>query len=334
MMSGPAGITLSAALSCYDAREHVGAQLDSLLTQTRLPDEIVVGDAGSTDGSQAVVADAIARARAEALPVRWVVLPSERHLVDANMARIYAACSGDVVVVCDDDDVCLPGRFADVAELFTARPDVLLAHCEAEIIDADGAVTSSSLFRTEGLTPAELELYRAGQGFRVLVRRFLAHGATTALRRTLVELVPPVPATMHADAWYALLAGAMGGLVLEERPGLRYRTYPGNSSGGVRRRSRREKLAMLMAPGGRRNERLLARARALVDGLDAVRPLVADWAYELAQAKLRHETARAAYPRHRVARAPFVVREAALGAYSRFGRGRKDVLLDLVQPAG
>lgn len=331
-MPGSTGLTISAALTCYNAEATLGEQIDSILGQTRLPDEIVIGDAGSTDGTHDVIAAAVERTRAARLPVRWVVLPSERHLFSANIVRVFGACTSDVVVVCDHDDVCLPDRFANVDQLFSQRPDLLLAHCEAEIIDDAGGVTSPSLLRTGAVTPAELAQYRAGEGFRVLVRRFIAHGATTALRREFVGSVPPVPEVVHYDAWYALLAGAMQGVALDERPGLRYRVHRANLSGGVRKRSPWEKLRMLRVPGARRNAVLLDRAQALVDGLDAVRPRVADWAYDLATENLRYQQARARFPRNRVLRAPHVIRQAGSGTYGRLGRGSKDVLLDLVQP--
>ncbi len=333
-MTVPHALTVSAAVTSTNARRYLGDQLESILGQTRLPDQVVVADAGSTDGSQELVRSFVERTRAEGLPVEWTILPSEPTPLDANMARTYAACTGDVVVVCDHDDVCLPTRFAHAVELFAARPELLLVHCEAEIIDPDGATVSTSMLRTEGVTPEELAQYRAGEAFRVLVRRFLAHGATSALRRDLVHLAPPVPRGFRTDAWYALLAAATGGVALDERPGLRYRTHPANVSGGVRRRTAGEKLRMLREPGGDRNARLLARAGALVDGLDALRPHVQDWAYDLAVDNLRHEQARSRYPRNRLLRAPYVLRTAAGGAYDRLARGRKDVLLDLLQPAG
>ncbi|WP_196250750.1 glycosyltransferase [Cellulomonas sp. JZ18] len=333
-MADPRALTVSAAVTSTNAVRYLGDQIDSILAQTRLPDQVVVADAGSTDGSQELVRAYVERTRAAGLPVEWTILPSQPTPLDANMARTYAACTGDVVVVCDHDDVCLPDRFAHAVEMFAARPELLLVHCEAEIVDSDGATVSTSMLRTEGVTADELAQYRAGEGFRVLVRRFLAHGATAALRRDLLDLVPPVPHGFRTDAWLALLAAATGGVALDERPGLRYRTHPTNTSGGVRRRGVGEKLRMLREPGGERNARLLARAEALVAGLDAIRPHVQDWAYELAVDNLRHERVRSRYPRNRLLRAPHVLRTASGGAYDRLARGRKDVLLDLLQPIG
>ncbi|WP_028047319.1 glycosyltransferase [Cellulomonas sp. URHE0023] len=324
-------VTLSVALSSYNAVGYLPLQIDSILTQTVLPQQIVFGDAGSTDGTVDVIADGVRRA--EALGIDCVVLPSERLLVTPNMARILAACSGDVVVACDHDDVCLPQRFEHVAEMFSADPPLQFVHCEAQVIDEHGAVTSESLFATGSFTAGERDLYARGEAFRVLVRRFLAHGATAAFRRSLFDLCPPIPAGGYYDSWYGLLGAAMpGGAALDARPGLQYRVHQSNLGGGVHRRGLAEKTRMLFAPGSDRNRRLLAQSEMLMTGLQAVRPHVADWAFDLAQERLRHQRVRSGLPVNRLRRAPVVLREARTGAYGRVSRGRKDILLDLVQP--
>ncbi|HEY8588269.1 MAG TPA: glycosyltransferase [Naasia sp.] len=318
-------------MSSFNAARYLHLQFDSILAQTVLPDQIVVGDAGSTDGTLEVIEDAVRRA--EGMGISCVVLESTRLGLDANMARIYAACTSDVIIVCDHDDICRPSRFEHVAEVFAADPAAQFVHCDAQIIDASGAVTSESMLVTESFTESERQLYARGRAFAVLVRRFLAHGTTSAFRRSLLELCPPIPAGLHHDAWYGLLAAAMpGGVRLDERADVQYRVHATNLSGGVRKRGLAEKVKMLLAPGAARNARLLAQSEALVGGLAAIRPHVADWAWDLATERLRHQQVRSALPAGRVRRVPRVVREAATGAYGRVSRGRKDVVLDLVQP--
>ena len=240
-----------------------------------------------------------------------------------------------MIVACDHDDVCLPMRFEHVAEVFAADPRLQFVHCEAQVIDEQGAVTAESLFETESFTAAEREMYARGEAFRVLVRRFMAHGATAAFRRSLVELCPPIPEGQYYDSWYGLLAAAMpGGAAVDVRPGLQYRVHRSNLGGGVRKRGLAEKARMLLAPGAERNRRRLAQSEALVAGLVAIRPHIADWTLDLAQEQLRHRRVRDGLPVNRIRRAPVVLREARTGAYGRVSRGRKDVLLDLVQPLG
>ncbi|MCU1570379.1 MAG: putative glycosyltransferase [Naasia sp.] len=325
-------VTISVALAFYNSRPYLREQLDSILAQTRPPDQIVVGDDGSSDGGMDDVLAAKLRAEELGLAIEWTILEPTRVGLQPNKVRICDAATGDVIVFCDSDDVCLPDRFERVAELFASDPQLLFLHTDAEIIGAEGELRSRSMMTTQSFTPQERAHYAAGESFRVLIRRFVAHGAMTSMRRSLFESAPPLPPTWHLDAWYALLAAATGHLAFDDRPSIKYRMHGSNSSGGVRRRGRGEKLTMLMRPGGARNEKLLVQARSLMAGIDAMGDRVIPWARDLAAANLKHEEARSRFPKNRVLRAPFVLREATTGAYARLARGRKDVLLDLLQP--
>lgn len=325
-------VTLTAALACYNSRPYLKAQLDSILDQTTPPDQIVVGDDGSTDGSLEDVADAQRRSEERGLGIEWTILPSTHFGLQPNKQRICAAATADVIVFCDSDDICLPDRFERVADSFTADPQLLFLHTDAEIIDSDGTVRSKSMMGTQSFTPEERAQYDAGESFRVLIRRFVAHGAMTSMRTSFYGEVPELPPTWHLDAWYAMLAAAAGHLGFDDRPTIQYRMHGSNSSGGVRRRGFREKLALLTKPAAARNDRLLVQAKSLVAGIDALGDRIPTWARELAKANLQHEQARSTFPRNRIVRAPFVLREAASRRYSTLGRGQKDVLQDLLQP--
>jgi hypothetical protein len=130
------------------------------------------------------------------------------------------------------------------------------------------------------------------------------------------------------------MASAMTRFSFDDRPSIRYRVHQANVSGGVKGRSRREKLRMLLEPGSERNDRWLRRTSAVLDGVEHVRSGVPDWAYDLAVASAQHQEVRSAYPSNRLRRAPMVLRHAMSGAYQKSARGYKDVLLDLVQPRG
>lgn len=93
---------------CYQQREEIGAALDNVLQQERLPDRIVVGDDGSTDGSQQVI-----RRYAERHPDRIVPLLSDRNRgIAANLNRCTEACDTDYVSFLAADDRLLSGKFA------------------------------------------------------------------------------------------------------------------------------------------------------------------------------------------------------------------------------
>src|SRR5262249_22312462 len=83
---------------------------ESLRAQTYTSFEWVVVDDGSTDGTDALIADCAARA---SFPIRS--LRQENRGKHVAMNRGVAASSGEMIVVLDSDDACVPSaleRFA------------------------------------------------------------------------------------------------------------------------------------------------------------------------------------------------------------------------------
>lgn len=66
----------SVVMTTYNGEQFLKEQLESLMEQTLLPDEIVVADDCSTDGSLALVCD-FAAAHSE---VEWVVYNNDHNL--------------------------------------------------------------------------------------------------------------------------------------------------------------------------------------------------------------------------------------------------------------
>lgn len=103
--------------------------LASLAAQTRLPDEVVVVDNGSTDDTRAV---------AEAAGARIVVEPVAG--IPRASAAGFDAARGDLIARIDADTVCPPGWLAHAERAFR-DPGIDLLSGSAEFYDA-GAVAN------------------------------------------------------------------------------------------------------------------------------------------------------------------------------------------------
>ena len=130
-MADPARI--SVALAAYNGARYLEPQLESLARQIRPPWEVVAFDDGSSDGTAALLARFADRAP---FPVR-LRRNRRRRGYRANFVQAAAACGGDLIAFCDQDDVWEPDKLARMAEPF-ADPEVQLAYHDATLIDATG----------------------------------------------------------------------------------------------------------------------------------------------------------------------------------------------------
>src|ERR1700751_1590888 len=92
---------VSIALAVYNGERFIAEQLESLANQTRLPDELIVSDDASTDQTVELIREFAARA---SFPVR-LLLNDENVGCTRNFDRALRECNGDIIFLCDHDDV-------------------------------------------------------------------------------------------------------------------------------------------------------------------------------------------------------------------------------------
>jgi glycosyltransferase involved in cell wall biosynthesis len=105
---------VSAIVPVRDAAAYVRDALASVFAQDRVPDEVVVVDGGSTDGTLDVVAE---------FPEVRIVHQSGTGLADARNVGV-AATAGELVAFLDADDRWTPDKTARQVAWLAARPDV------------------------------------------------------------------------------------------------------------------------------------------------------------------------------------------------------------------
>jgi len=321
---------LSIVICTYNGAAYLQAQLDSLLAQVRLPDEIVICDDGSTDATLDILQVFAERARLAGIEVRLLCNPDNFGYVGNFSAGLRQAV-GDVLFLCDQDDVWRSDKLALMAARFDGDPQLLLLHSDARLVDANGKSLQCSLFDALQLTLQEKRAIHAGHAFDVVLRRSFVTGATAALRRELVELALPVAQGWVHDEWLAAVAAAAGRIDFIDALLIDYRQHDANQV-GMRRRTLAMKWQDLQLPRG----------RLLADEVRRLRHLEIFFV----QAGLRDSTERIEQIRHKCAhferrvaigRLPRwrrllpVLHEANSGDYRRYGTGGRTMLRDLLR---
>ncbi len=204
-MASP-GISISIAMTSYNGARFIAEQLKSLLSQTIRPEEIIVCDDQSLDGTVD-----IARNLAKHADIPIVVSVNESRLgYRANFMRAASLCSGELIAFCDQDDVWRADKLEIVARAFSDR-DVLLVFHNAELVDEGLRRLGHFVHNTESSPQVTGRLGRnpwnAPLGFTQTFRKELLQFST--LRLQTEDPFAPSEHLAH-DQWIPLLAGAFG----------------------------------------------------------------------------------------------------------------------------
>lgn len=212
----------------YNGERFLEVQLRSILGQTTLPDEVVVCDDGSSDSTFGV----LERFRATA-PFRVELHRNPERMGPAqNFSRCVGMCTGQVILLSDQDDIWVPDRVQQTRAAFMADPAVTLTYADAPLIDEQGMDLGRTIYSSLPLTGSDARLVeRGGDLLPVLGRYNVFCGATMAVRASIRELLLPVPPLWMHDEWIALVANSVGRVLRLPRPVMEYRQHAGQQIG-------------------------------------------------------------------------------------------------------
>ena len=193
-MAGRAEPRVSVAINNYNYARYLGEAIASALAQSRPPDEVVVVDDGSTDGSREVIAsygDAV-------VPV----LRSNGGQA-AAMNTGFEASRGDVVIFLDSDDRLLPNA-VERAVAGLRSGDVGRAGWDVRLIDACGNLAGHRSF--DDAPDGDIRDRLREEGPQGLVFSCPPTSANSWWREALREVFPIPEASWRISADTYLLA--------------------------------------------------------------------------------------------------------------------------------
>lgn len=304
-------------------------QLESIAGQTRRPQQLVVCDDASQDGTTRIVEEFAARAP---LSVSFERNP-ERLGTTRNFERAVGACDADIILLADQDDVWHPEKVARLCAALETPPGAGAAFSDGRVVDAQRRPLGYGLWEAQGFSAREQARVRAGHPEEVFLRHVVAAGTTLAFRARYRPLLLPFPDLRSAhDAWVAFLIAAVSEVALVDAELIDYRLH-GDNQFGLRRFGLRAQLAQARVQVEQRAFDYAARffaqaARRLRDQHDpALR--ARRGVLEAIDAKVAHARVRAAMPGSLLGRLPTIARESASGRYRRYSYGWKSAAQDL-----
>ena len=112
----------------------IATAVESVLSQSYQQLELIVADGGSTDGTQAW----LAQRQAQDARLRWFSEPDTGPAEALNKALLHA--KGTLIGWLNSDDLYTPGAVQRAAQALQERSDCLMVYGQGEHIDANGAV--------------------------------------------------------------------------------------------------------------------------------------------------------------------------------------------------
>jgi hypothetical protein len=321
--------SISIAVCTYQGERYLREQLESLFAQTCLPQEIVVFDDASRDGTWDLVQEFARQAPGRGVRMSTYRNPENVGYV-ANFQHALRATREEIVFLCDQDDIWHPRKLERFVAEFDRRPDLLMLHSDARLVDGDGKSIDCGLFEALEVSRDELSAVHGGQAFDVLLRRNIVTGAAMAVRRRVFEAGLEVPQGWIHDEWLAIVAATSGEVDCLEEPTIDYRQHGANQI-GARRRSFVERLSGGGMSRGDFMSRTLARTQTLLCQTRAGHLQLDENATQNLLDRLEHARFRAAPPFEWFSRLRGVLREYTSGRYARFSNGPRSAISDLLR---
>lgn len=314
--------TVSVALAACRGEKFIGQQLESLLRQTRPPDEIVITDDSPDDRTWDALAPFLADRR-----IRYVRNP-ERLGVNRNFEKALSLCTGECIFLCDQDDVWLPDKIRIMTERLDKDPAADGVFCNSTAVDAGLEPLGYSLWRMRNFDAGMKRRVKAGDALSVFLKRVTLSTHNIAIRRHVLPWILPYPELdpFYSDTWIGLRVASQGRWAMADEELTLYRVHGGNlSAPGM------ETLTE-QARRSRRNGTRLSRARTAELAAELLRRLSAASSDEV-RAELerfrRHYEVRRDYPSGALPRTFAVLRELLSGRYRRFSNGWRSAAADI-----
>jgi glycosyltransferase involved in cell wall biosynthesis len=213
----------------YNGVRFLDDQLASLAAQQRKPDELVICDDCSTDETVVTLRQFAARAP---FPVH-IHQNANRLRSTKNFERAISLCEGDIIALCDQDDIWDSRKISLTEECFLKNSNVDLVFTDAEVVDEAANPVGYNLWPTLKFdTPLQRRI-KSNDAFALLSEKQIVTGATMAFRAKYRDLVLPIPLDIPLihDGWIALMISLVGDVDIIERPMIKYRQHQSQQLG-------------------------------------------------------------------------------------------------------
>jgi len=322
----------------YNGKAFLREQLDSIRAQTIRPDELIICDDASTDGTLEILS-----AFRNACNFSVKITSSKYNIgVSKNFEKAIAQCSCDVIVMADQDDIWLPRKIETVIRTLQDNPQCGYVFSNADLVDENGSPLGLDLWKVRGFSEKRFDSYSVcGNQVRVmLIGGNFIYGTTMAFRSEYKSVLLPIQSRSvycTHDTWICLMLSALGayGVAIPEAL-VQYRQHSKQFAGAGISGTSISFTESLKQRCASRSESNLALAEALekiVEMLQLRELSTSNNQYGINQLtdKAAHLRARSLAESSRgLQKLKSIFRESITGRYGQYSKSYKSILRDLI----
>lgn len=127
---------ISVVMTTYNGERFINEQLESILNQTRLPNEVLIFDDQSTDKTQEIITEFIKNNNLESFwhfEVNVINKGCVRNFLDGAKRAL-----GDIIFYADQDDIWAKNKIELMEKGFSLHPEMMACYCLRHFIDVEG----------------------------------------------------------------------------------------------------------------------------------------------------------------------------------------------------
>lgn len=226
-------MTVSIAMTTYNGEKYIEKQLLSLLEQEHKPDEVIIADDRSTDNTVEIIKCFI---NAHNLN-NWSVYVNDINLgfID-NFKKVISKTKGDIIFLCDQDDMWHKNKIEKLCILFDEHPDAIAINSGFQFIDGEDNMLNQ-LESKKTSNNNTIKYYIEKNAFvkidySTIIKYNISPGCTMAFRSILKDkLTEKTGYTIPHDWHINLLACAQNGLYFYNSELIDYRIHSSNTIG-------------------------------------------------------------------------------------------------------
>ncbi len=223
-------LKISVAITTYNGEKYITEQLSSIMNQIRKPDEVIVIDDASTDSTPDIVKNFIEVNQLN----NWRLIENKENLgFIKNYRKALLETKGDVIFLCDQDDVWFEDKLESISSVMAQNPQILALNTAFLIIDEDGEVRQTSSKKNnfgliDKLLKKRLEKISLSSEFHSNI----SPGCTMAVTREIADsYVRLSKCELPHDYEMNVMAASKGGLYFYDAALIKYRLHGDNLIG-------------------------------------------------------------------------------------------------------